>query len=390
MVAGFNLLRTPRIYFGWKQSEKVLGLLDRYGKRVLLVTGATSYTRNQGITEIISSLEKAGRIVHHARIESEPSPDDVDTTAQACRDKDPDLVLSIGGGSVIDTGKALSAMLPIQDSIRDYLEGVGTKKHTGEKKFFVAIPTTSGTGSEATANAVISFTGKNGFKRSLRHENLVPDMAIVDPQLTVSCSPQITGASGMDAFTQLVESYLSVKANALTDALALEGISQIHKNLLKAVLHGDDSEARTGMSLAALLSGITLANAGLGLIHGFASSVGGLHDIPHGTVCGTLMGVVNRYQVSALLKLPEVTPAHDKYEKLGRLFSGAEGKSPGWYMEYAVEYIETLTGQLNLKRLGDFGVQESNLMTIAEITDHKSNPVHFEKELLVEMMKERL
>lgn len=390
MVAGFNLLRTPRIYFGWKQSESVLGLIGRYGKRVLLVTGSASYTRNQGITEIITTLEKAGCIVHHARIESEPSPDDVDNTTGACRGQDIDLVLSIGGGSVIDAGKALSAMLPITDSIRDYLEGVGTKKHSGKRKFFVAVPTTSGTGSEATANAVISFTGKNGFKRSLRHENLVPDMAIVDPQLTLSCPPEITAASGMDAFTQLVESYLSVKANVLTDALALEGINQIHKNLLTVVHHGDDTEARTGMSLAALLSGITLANAGLGLIHGFASSIGGLHDIPHGTVCGTLMGVVNRYQVSALMRLSEVTAAHDKYEKLGRLFSGAEKKSPGWYMEYAVEYVETLTGQMNLKRLGDFGIKGSDLMAIAEITDHKSNPLHFEKEQLVEMMRERL
>ncbi len=390
MVADFSLLRTPRIHFGWKQSEKVLGLLNRNGKRILLVTGAASYNRNRGITEIIASLEKAGRIVHHARIESEPSPDDVDITAEACRRKDPDLVLSIGGGSVIDAGKAISAMLPLRDSVRDFLEGVGSKKHTGEKIFFIAVPTTSGTGSEATANAVISFTGKSGFKKSLRHENLVPDMAIVDPQLTLSCPPEITAASGMDAFTQLVESYLSIKANALTDALAFEGINHLHKNLLAAVQYGSNAEARTGMSLAALLSGITLANAGLGLIHGFASSIGGVHEIPHGTVCGTLMGVVNRYQVSALLKQPEITAAHSKYEKLGRLFSAAEGKSSGWYMEYVVEYIENLTGQLNLKRLGDFGITANDLMAIAEITDHKSNPVHFENEQLVEMMKIRL
>ena len=390
MVTDFSLLRTPRIHFGWKQSENVLGLASRNGKRILLVTGATSYTRNPGIAEIITSLEKAGRVIHHVRIESEPSPDDIDITAEACRRKDPDLVLSIGGGSVIDAGKAISAMLPLTDSIRNYLESVGSKKHTGENKFFIAVPTTSGTGSEATANAVISFTGKSGFKKSLRHENLVPDMAIVDPRLTVSCPPEITAASGMDAFTQLVESYLSVKANALTDVLAFEGISQIHKNLLVAAHDGTNAEARTGMSLAALLSGITLANAGLGLIHGLASSIGGTHEIPHGTVCGTLMGVVNRYQVSALLKQPEITVAHGKYEKLGRLFSGVEKKSADWYMEYAVEYIETLTGQLNLKRLGDFGVTASDLVAIAEITDHKSNPVRFENEQLVEMMRERL
>lgn len=390
MVTGFSLLRTPRIHFGWKQSENVVNLLYPHGKRILLVTGATSHTRNPGIKEIISSLENAGCIMHHARIESEPSPDDIDTTTAACREKDPDIVLSIGGGSVIDAGKAISAMLPLSDTIRNYLEGVGTKKHSGEKKFFIAMPTTSGTGSEATANAVISFTGKNGFKKSLRHENIVPDLAIVDPQLTISCPPEITAASGMDAFTQLVESYLSVKANAFTDALAFEGINQIHINLLAAVRDGANARARTGMSLAALHSGITLANAGLGLIHGFASSIGGLHDIPHGTVCGTLMGVVNKYQVSVLMQQSEITPAHLKYEKLGRLFSGAENKSPEWFMEYAVEYIETLAGQLNLKRLGDYGIKGSDLMAIAEITDHKSNPVQFEKDQLVEMMRERL
>ena len=202
------------------------------------------------------------------------------------------LVVGIGGGSVLDAGKAISAMMYKTESVMEFLEGVGNKEHPGTKLPFIAIPTTSGTGSEATKNAVISQIGKNGFKRSLRHDNFVPDIALVDPELTLNCPQDITAASGMDCFTQLTEAYLSDKSNEYTDALAMEGLKAIKSSLIRSYTNGEDIEARTGMSFAALTSGICLANAGLGVVHGFASSIGGMYNIPHGIDLRNTYGII--------------------------------------------------------------------------------------------------
>jgi alcohol dehydrogenase class IV len=390
VVNKFSLIRTPMILFGRERAEELPGLLKNRGRNILIITGSKSYMLYPGIGKTLLALEKSVHSLHFDKIEKEPSPDDIDRIVSRYKQHALDAVVAIGGGSVVDTGKAVSAMLPLEGSVRNYIEGVGTRTHPGLKKYFIAIPTTSGTGSEATSNAVLSETGINGYKRSLRHENLVPDLALIDPVLMISCPPEVTAASGLDAFTQLIESYLSVKSNPLTDALALEGISKVHHCLITAVTTGDDIDARSGMAYAALLSGITLANAGLGLIHGYASSVGGLINVPHGVICGTMMGVVNRYNIRALLKESGVSGTHLKYGLLGKLFSGSDGKKVQWYMQYAADYIDNLTEELKMKRLGGFGISEADLGSIAEKTDHKANPVKFEKQELIEMLRERL
>jgi alcohol dehydrogenase class IV len=387
MVNKFTLIRTPRILFGKGQAKGLSSLRKNLGRNVLIITGSRSHAQ---YPVLFKTLEQERYSIHFDRIEKEPSPGDIDRIVGRFRSIDLDSVVSVGGGSVVDAGKAVSAMLPLEGSVRDYLEGVGTKTHPGMKKVFVAIPTTSGTGSEATANAVLSETGVKGYKRSLRHENLVPDIAIVDPELALSCPPELTAASGMDAFTQLIESYLSVKSNPATDALAMEGISKVHSCLIRAVTSGDDIEARSGMAFAALLSGITLANAGLGLIHGYASSVGGYFSIPHGMICGTMMGVVNRYNIDALIQQKSTSHAHEKYTLLGKLLSARNDKTSQWYMKYVADYLDELTDKLHLKHLGEFGITTADLDRIAGSTDHKNNPVKFEKERLVEMLKERL
>ncbi len=390
MIQPFQFAGTPKIIFGPDSSASILKWLHNYGSSVLVITGGKAYRTNKAIASLMGELDKLPVHVSYARIDNEPSPSVIDDICREQRKCVPDIVLAIGGGSVIDAGKAVSAMLPLDAEIKDYLEGVGKMAHPGVKKFFVAVPTTAGTGSEATYNAVLSETGRNGFKRSLRHEKLLPDIAVVDPKLCVECPPHITAQSGMDAFTQLTESYLSVKSNPLTEALSLEGIGHIHNCLKAAYLDGTNLDARTGMSVAALMSGITLANAGLGLVHGFASSVGGFTNIPHGVVCGTLMGVVNRFTVQELLKKPETSLAHMKYARLGSIFSGEPGKSTKWYMLYATDYMESLTELFRIPGLHQFGITENDLIQIAKATEHKAHPVVFEAEVLAEMLRERL
>jgi alcohol dehydrogenase class IV len=390
-VKGFGLLRTPRILFGAGEAQQLPVLLKPVAARVLVLTGSKSYLSNPALIHIFGALEKEGLVAEFERVGHEPSPEDVDRITDQFRAADIQAVVAIGGGSVLDTGKAVSAMLPLEGGVQDYLEGVGTRKHPGIRKFFVAIPTTSGTGSEATANAVLSGRGPKGsFKRSLRHENLVPDIALVDPALSLGCPPSVTAASGLDALTQLIESYLSVKSGSLTDALAYDGISRIHQCLLPAFRDGGDLEARSGMAYAALISGITLANAGLGLVHGFASSVGGICDVPHGVVCGTLMATVNKYNIRKIIHDEPENPASEKYAALGRLFSGQEGKSRYWYMMAAMAYLEALTETLSLPRLGGYGLRKEQLGTAAAATDHKANPLRFEAGELEAMLLERL
>jgi alcohol dehydrogenase class IV len=391
MVETFGLLRTPKIYCGTGEINRLPVLLKNRCKRALVITGSKSYAQNKALIELIGSLEKEEIVLDFERIEHEPSPEDIDRMTARYRELDLQVVIAVGGGSVLDAGKAVSAMLPMDGPVHEYLEGVGTRLHPGLKVFFVAVPTTAGTGSECTANAVLSGSvGGVAFKRSLRHENLVPDVALVDPLLSLSCPPAVTAASGMDALTQLMESYLSVKSGPVTDALALEGIVQIHHNLIKVREDGQNINARSGMAYAAMLSGITLANAGLGLVHGFASSVGASFEIPHGVVCGTMMAVVNRHNIRAVLAGNEKVNLTKKYVFLGKIFSGVEARSTQWYLSFVADYLDELTTRLEIPGLGKYGVSDSDLEKIASATDHKSNPVRFEKEELVEMMRERL
>lgn len=390
MADTFNLIRSPKLIFGEDKLLEIPALVGNLNSEVLILTGAESYRKNKSVLELFNILGQQKFITHYETISREPVAADIDRIKQSYDPNQVGLVLAIGGGSVLDAGKAVSAMLKAEGNVKDYLEGVGTKKPSGEKIFFIAVPTTAGTGSEATSNAVISETGSKGYKKSIRHENYVPDMAVIDPLLTIDCPSEITAHSGMDAFTQLVESYLSIKANSYTDALALDGISYIKECLERAVKDGHDVTARTGMAYAAYLSGITLSNAGLGLIHGFASAAGGFFYVPHGVVCGTLMGVVNRYNVNSLLNFSENTKAHIKYATLGKLLSGKVNRKQDWYMGFAADYIEELTDKLQIKRLSEFGIKQSDLSKIVAASDHKANPVKFNADEMTAMLQSRL
>jgi alcohol dehydrogenase class IV len=313
----------------------------------------------------------------------------IDQAVSRFRDTPVDVVVGIGGGSVLDAGKAISAMLFKTESVEDFLEGVGTREHPGTKVTFIAVPTTSGTGSEATKNAVISKTGVNGFKKSLRHDQFVPDVAIVDPALTVECPVEITVACGLDCFVQLTEAYLSTGANPFTDALAIEGLKAVKKSLVKCVVDGSDIEARTEMAFAALTSGICLANAGLGVIHGFASSLGGMVDIPHGVICGSFMAISNELNVRELRKCCDGQVALKKYAELGRLFLDQAGQTDDYYIDGFISTLYHLTSEFKLPGLKQYGVNDSDLERICRETFMKNNPVNLSFDNLMEIMINR-
>lgn len=385
MVKAFQFSRLPKIYFRNGILSELPSMVSQYGKSAVLVTGKKSFTSSDNAKKLFYDLNSNGIAYTVISIPGEPTPDMIDTAVSELRDEDFKVIISIGGGSVIDAGKAISAMMRIPDSVSQYLEVVGNKEHPGTKLPFIAIPTTSGTGSEATKNAVISRIGENGFKRSLRHDNFIPDIALIDPELTIDCPKEITAASGMDCFTQLTEAYLSVKSNQYTDALALEGLKAIKSSLLTAYLNGNDIDARSGMSFAALTSGICLANAGLGAVHGFASSIGGRYEIPHGLICGTLMAKSNEINIRELRKRDSGSLALKKYAVLGRLFIDSGGNTEDFYIDGFIQYLKRISDEMNLISLKSFAADRKDIELICSTTDLKNNPVALSTESLAEI-----
>jgi alcohol dehydrogenase class IV len=390
MVKPFQFSRLPRIYFKSGLIAKLPSFVHEYGNRIVLVTGKSSFLGSAHALELFEALKKEGIVYFVLPVTGEPSPEIIDSATSAFRTEKIDLVAGIGGGSVIDAGKAISAMLDRSESVVEFLEGIGNKEHPGTKLPYIAIPTTSGTGSEATKNAVISRIGRNGFKKSLRHNNFVPDIALVDPELTLHCPKDITASSGMDCFTQLVEAYLSDKSNDYTDALAIEGLKAIKASLIRSYNNSEDIEARTGMSFAALTSGICLANAGLGVVHGFASSIGGMFDIPHGLICGTLMAKSNEINIRELRKNDKNHVALKKYAILGKLFIDKSGHSEVYYTDGFVNYLHNLTNDLQLPGLRKSGLDEENVRIVCSKTEIKNNPVKLALENLVEILLKSL
>lgn len=386
MVKPFQFSRLPKIYFKRGIIAELPSFICSYGKKIILVTGKSSFTNSVYSGRLFNDFKKNDIEYSVLSVPGEPSPELIDNAIKEFKNKSSNLVVGIGGGSVIDAGKAISAMMNRTESVVEFLEGVGTREHPGTKLPYIAVPTTSGTGSETTKNAVISRVGRNGFKRSLRHENFVPDIALVDPELTLGCSKDITAASGMDCFTQLTEAYLSDKSCEYTDALAIEGLKAIKASLIRSYSEGEDIDARTGMSFAALTSGICLANAGLGVVHGFASSIGGLFDIPHGLICGTLMAKSNEINIRELRKKAVNSAALKKYADLGRLFLESAGHSDEYYIDSFIAILYKLKSDLQLTGLRKSGLSEKEVRIISRETDIKNNPVKLAEEDLAEIL----
>lgn len=390
MTDSFQFSSLPKIIFGAGKRTELAAELSSRGNKVLLLTGSSSVHNSGHGDEIITALKTANLELEHEVIAHEPSPSLIDKIVEKYRPSGIQVIVAVGGGSVMDAGKAISAMIPVDGSIRDYLEGVGEKKHPGHKIPFIAMPTTSGTGSEMTKNAVISEVGEKGFKKSLRHENFIPELAIIDPEMMLSCPAKLTAASGMDAFTQLLESYLSTKANPMTDALALQGLKQIKKYLLRAFLEGEQNlEARSGMALAAMFSGITLAHAGLGLVHGFASPLGGFYFIPHGVACGSLMAPVFATTIDNLQDQPE-HPAIKKLIIVSKVFADFKYKKDMEYLHAFKEKLIHITTLLEVPMLSEFGLKEEGIQKVVDCTSHKNHPVRLTNDQLINALQLRI
>ncbi len=387
----FSLLPLPVIHFGAGRFSLLADLAGSFGRTVLVVTGSHALQHSGRLTALMDSLNTAGMRAFHLVVDREPSPEMVDSAVATFRERSIDVVLAVGGGSVLDTGKAVSAMLRYELPVERFIEGQkDVVQHDGRKVPFIAVPITSGTGSEVTNNAVISRVGRNGFKRSLRHVAFVPDIALIDPELMVTVSPELTAASGMDACTQLLEAYTSPFASPYTDELACSGLEYFSRSFFAACTdRADDSGVRGDIAYAALMSGIALANAGLGIVHGFASSVGGLIDIPHGTLCATLLAEATRENIEQLRLIDGKHPQLQKYAKAGAILSGVAADDLASGCELLLETLKNWQERLSFPKLSCYGIIPEDVDGIVRATRSKSNAVQLDNAAMKRILSNR-
>ena len=385
-MTSFTISGLPKIYFGSGQFQNLIPIIKSFGKNVLLITGKDSFLSSARGSSFLDSVTQSKLKVHKATIGGEPSSQVINDIVKEFRKHPINIVVSIGGGSVIDAGKAISAMLAEEGSVEDYLEGIGTRKPSGIKAPFIAIPTTAGTGSETTKNAVISEIGINGYKKSLRHDNYMPDIALVDPELSETCPFHITASCGLDAISQLFESYTSTNGNPFTDSLALSGLRSAcdcFDNLFES--ETPDIRFREMMSYAAMISGITLSQAGLGTIHGIAGPVGGFINIPHGVVCGLLLPVITERIVTTSIETGNI-PLLKKIATVGKELTADQSREDSYYCKLVSDTFTRWSDKAGLPRLGTFGFTDEHLAHVVNVSDNKSSPVSFSKSEITDIL----
>lgn len=395
MLNDFSIARLPRIEFGSGAIAKLGDICRQYGRRVLLVTGGQSFDQASWSDAILQDLK------HHDidwllfKVTGEPSPQLVDQAVKDYADEAIDAVVAVGGGSALDAAKAIAGLLRVKRSVMDYLEGVGPElSYEGPAVPFIAVPTTAGTGSEATKNAVLSVQGPEGFKKSFRDDQLVAEYAIVDADLLASCPLSVIAANGMDALTQLLESYVSTRANAMTDALAISGLRAVRDALFPMFdSAGQDADARERMAYGSMLSGICLAQTGLGSVHGLASPLGAFYPIPHGVVCGTLVAEATRVNIEAMRHREPKNPLLAKYARLGDVLCQKKHRHAETSCQALIDQLTEWTVELKLEGLSAYGLREAG---IDQVVAHcrgssmKTNPIVLSDEELAGVLQARL
>lgn len=378
----FDFTTAGRIHFGPEALEHAHRLADRCGCPVLVVTG-----RDSGRAEpLFELLERAGCEWTLFAVEHEPAVEDVVLGKEialkdACR-----WVVGIGGGSALDAGKAIAALMTNPGHPLEYLEVIGEGRPLdNDPAPYVAIPTTAGTGSEVTRNAVLK-SKEQRVKVSLRSPKMLPTAALLDPTLTWSMPPEITASTGLDALTQLVEPFLSSKANPLTDSFCREGMMRAGRSLQAAYVNGDDREARRDMLLASLLGGLALANAGLGAVHGFAGPFGGMYEAPHGAVCAALLPHVMQANWEALHARSRGDETFQRFDEVARILT----QDPQAAGEEAVRFLRKLCASLNVQGLATYGMTTEDLPELVEkatrSSSMRSNPIELTQQQMEDIL----
>jgi alcohol dehydrogenase class IV len=367
----FDFTTPERIVFGIGCIRKLPGLVQPWGRKALVVVG-----RSMNRTEPhIAALSEAGMEVTRLQVEGEPTVDAVRQGAERARCLGTELVIGIGGGSVIDTGKAIAGLAPNPGDPVDYLEVIGAAKPLPHPPLpFAAVPTTAGTGSEATRNAVLS-SPQHRVKVSLRSPLMWPRLALVDPFLTVGLPAPLTAATGLDALTQLLEAFVSVRANPMTDILCRHSLPRVASALPRAFEDGTFLEARKDLALGALHSGMALANAGLGAVHGLAGPLGGRCGAPHGALCAALLAPVTAANIQALRQRDPECPSLERYAEVSRCLGAETGETP----EALVGSLQRLVSRLGIPGLTHWGVTTADLGDLIrkaqDSSSMKGNPI---------------
>ena len=355
--------------------KKLPKLIKDTGNRAFLVFGSKSFRESENCRFLLNSLKNLGvSFKISTPVTREPSPEIVDENAYLAKEFCADVVVAVGGGSVMDTAKALSAMITNEGSVKEYLEGIGTKVVENDPIPLIAVPTTAGTGSEATKNAVISSISQ-GFKNSIRHDKMLPVVALIDAELMVSSPKSVTAASGMDAICQLIEGYTTKTPNDFSDALALYNIKRALKAIRRAYNNPNDIEAREIMAAAATYSGMIIACAGLGAAHGVAAGLGAIYDVPHGIACAIMLPHIMKYNYEKGVL---------KYEDIAESVLGKKD------VYELISQIEQLNTDLNIPTdLKAYNIEQKDLEHLTKASlgfSTKKNPVQVDKKELMDVL----
>jgi alcohol dehydrogenase class IV len=379
----FEFATAPRIIFGAGALQQVGPGVQHLGRRALVVTGRTP----QRADKLLAVLSASGVDATLFTVACEPDIATVEQGVVRAKQENCGLVIAFGGGSVMDAGKAIAAMITNEGGLLEYLEIIGSGKAlTRPSAPFVAIPTTAGTGAEVTRNAVLA-SPEHQVKVSLRSHHLLPHAAVVDPELTYDLPPALTASTGLDALTQLIEPYVCLRANPLSDGFCREGLSRVARSLREAVYGGQNLQARENMALASLLGGLALANAGLGAVHGFAGPIGGRFPAPHGAVCAALLPHVMAANLRALRQRDPRSFALRRYYRIAALLTGNQYATA----DAGVEWVRALVADLPVSKLGAYGVEERHVDELvakaANASSMKANPIALTPEELAQTLR---
>ena len=386
----FDFKMPSEIIFGEGKIVELPDVVKKFGKRALIITGDHSLYKTGDADRIFSMFEHHELELIVQKTSGEPTVELIDYLCDIHADTKPDVIIGIGGGSVLDTAKAMSAMLKENGSVSDYIETIGSKKICNQPIPCIAVPTTAGTGSEATNNAVIAEYLPRAFKRSLRDDALIPKVAIIDPELTLKCTSPVSPNSGIDAFCQLLEAYTSNKANSFTDAITIHGFRLIAKNIVPACTsQADNIEVRSKMAYASLLSGIGIMNSSVTVIHGFASAIGGRYEIPHGAICGAMLLGCTLMNMRKAQKYALNDETSVRFAKLGSILSGIEYDydKHDVLLRAVTEDIKDITSKLKIQTLSQLGVRREDFYQIVSDTRLNGNPIPLTETDLTEILE---